>query len=95
MRSWSGKNLAIPPISPRRILPITGINSSRALTGVHHDIWGADHHRTHVARNEGAMRHGQRLDGSKLGVVLMQLVKLVTRRRNRPHEANGPARRFG
>ena len=39
------------------------------------DIWGADHH-GHVARMKGAM-DAIGLDGSKLDVVLMQLVKLV------------------
>lgn len=39
------------------------------------DIWGADHH-GHVARMKGAM-NAVGLDGSKLDVVLMQLVKLV------------------
>lgn len=39
------------------------------------DIWGADHH-GHVARMKGAM-DALGLDGSKLDVVLMQLVKLV------------------
>ena len=39
------------------------------------DIWGADHH-GHVARMKGAM-DAIGLDGSKLHVVLMQLVKLV------------------
>lgn len=39
------------------------------------DIWGADHH-GHVARVKGAM-DAIGLDGSKLDVVLMQLVKLV------------------
>lgn len=39
------------------------------------DIWGADHH-GHVARMKGAM-NAIGLDGSKLDVVLMQLVKLV------------------
>ena len=39
------------------------------------DIWGADHH-GHVARMKGAM-DAVGLDGNKLDVVLMQLVKLV------------------
>lgn len=39
------------------------------------DIWGADHH-GHVMRMEGAM-DAVGYDGSKLNVVLMQLVKLV------------------
>lgn len=39
------------------------------------DIWGADHH-GHVARMKGAM-NAIGLDGDKLDVVLMQLVKLV------------------
>lgn len=39
------------------------------------DIWGADHH-GHVARMKGAM-NAVGLDGNKLDVVLMQLVKLV------------------
>lgn len=39
------------------------------------DVWGADHH-GHVARLKGAM-NAIGLDGSKLDVVLMQLVKLV------------------
>ena len=39
------------------------------------DIWGADHH-GHVARMKGAM-NAVGLDGDKLDVVLMQLVKLV------------------
>ena len=39
------------------------------------DIWGVDHH-GHVARMKGAM-NAVGLDGSKLDVVLMQLVKLV------------------
>ena len=39
------------------------------------DIWGAAHH-GHVARMKGAM-NAVGLDGSKLDVVLMQLVKLV------------------
>ncbi len=39
------------------------------------DIWGADHH-GHVARMKGAM-DAVGLDGSKLDVILMQLVKLV------------------
>lgn len=39
------------------------------------DIWGADHH-GHVARMKGAM-DAIGLDGNKLDVVLMQLVKLV------------------
>ena len=39
------------------------------------DIWGADHH-GHVARMKGAM-DAIGLDGEKLDVVLMQLVKLV------------------
>ena len=39
------------------------------------NIWGADHH-GHVARMKGAM-NAVGLDGSKLDVVLMQLVKLV------------------
>lgn len=39
------------------------------------DIWGADHH-GHVARMKGAM-DAIGLDGSKLDVVLMQLVRLV------------------
>ena len=39
------------------------------------DIWGADHH-GHVARMKGAM-DAIGLDGSKLEVVLMQLVRLV------------------
>lgn len=39
------------------------------------DIWGADHH-GHVARMKGSM-DAIGLDGSKLDVVLMQLVKLV------------------
>lgn len=39
------------------------------------DVWGADHH-GHVARMKGAM-DAMGLDGSKLNVVLMQLVKLL------------------
>lgn len=39
------------------------------------DVWGADHH-GHVARMKGAM-DAIGLDGDKLDVVLMQLVKLV------------------
>ena len=39
------------------------------------DVWGADHH-GHVARLKGAM-NAIGLDGSKLDIVLMQLVKLV------------------
>lgn len=39
------------------------------------DIWGADHH-GHVARMKGAM-NAIGLDGEKLDVILMQLVKLV------------------
>ena len=39
------------------------------------DIWGADHH-GHVARMKGAM-DAIGLDGSKLDVVLMQLVRLM------------------
>ena len=39
------------------------------------DIWGADHH-GHVARMKGAM-DAIGMDGEKLDVVLMQLVKLV------------------
>ncbi len=39
------------------------------------DIWGADHH-GHVARMKGAM-DAVGLNGNKLDVVLMQLVKLV------------------
>ncbi len=39
------------------------------------DIWGADHH-GHVARVKGAM-DAIGLDGNKLEVILMQLVKLV------------------
>ena len=39
------------------------------------DVWGADHH-GHVARMKGAM-DAIGLDGEKLDVVLMQLVKLV------------------
>ncbi|MEF9866098.1 MAG: arginine--tRNA ligase [Oscillospiraceae bacterium] len=39
------------------------------------DVWGADHH-GHVARMKGAM-DAIGLDGSKLDVVLMQLVRLV------------------
>ena len=39
------------------------------------DVWGADHH-GHVARMKGAM-DAVGLDGTKLDVVLMQLVKLV------------------
>lgn len=39
------------------------------------DIWGADHH-GHVARMKGSM-DAIGLDGNKLDVVLMQLVKLV------------------
>ncbi len=39
------------------------------------DVWGADHH-GHVSRMKGAM-DAVGLDGSKLDVVLMQLVKLV------------------
>lgn len=39
------------------------------------DVWGADHH-GHVARMKGAM-DAIGLDGSKLDIVLMQLVKLV------------------
>lgn len=39
------------------------------------DVWGADHH-GHVARMKGAM-DAIGLDGTKLDVVLMQLVRLV------------------
>ncbi len=39
------------------------------------DVWGADHH-GHVARMKGAM-DAVGLDGSKLNVVLMQLVRLL------------------
>lgn len=39
------------------------------------NVWGADHH-GHVARMQGAM-NALGLDGSKLQVVLMQLVRLV------------------
>lgn len=39
------------------------------------DVWGADHH-GHVARMKGAM-DAVGLDGNKLNVVLMQLVRLV------------------
>lgn len=39
------------------------------------DVWGADHH-GHVARMKGAM-DAIGLDGSKLDIVLMQLVRLV------------------
>lgn len=39
------------------------------------DVWGADHH-GHVARMKGAM-DALGLDGSKLKVVLMQLVRLL------------------
>lgn len=39
------------------------------------DVWGADHH-GHVARLKGAM-DAIELDGTKLDVVLMQLVRLV------------------
>lgn len=39
------------------------------------DVWGADHH-GHVARMKGAM-DAVGIDGSRLDVVLMQLVKLV------------------
>ena len=39
------------------------------------DIWGADHH-GHVARMKGAME-AIGLDGNKLDIILMQLVKLV------------------
>ena len=39
------------------------------------DVWGADHH-GHVARMKGAM-NAIGLDGSKLDVVLMQLVNLM------------------
>ena len=39
------------------------------------DVWGADHH-GHVARMKGSM-NAIGYDGSKLDVVLMQLVKLV------------------
>ncbi|MGI6031773.1 MAG: arginine--tRNA ligase [Eubacteriales bacterium] len=39
------------------------------------NVWGADHH-GHVARMQGAM-NALGLDGSKLEVVLMQLVRLV------------------
>ena len=40
------------------------------------DVWGADHH-GHVARMKGAM-NAIGLDGSKLDVVLMQLVRLMS-----------------
>ena len=39
------------------------------------DVWGADHH-GHVARMKGAM-DAVGLDGSKLQVVLIQLVRLM------------------
>ncbi|MBQ8751472.1 MAG: arginine--tRNA ligase [Clostridia bacterium] len=39
------------------------------------DVWGADHH-GHVARMKGAM-DAVGMDGNKLNVVLMQLVRLV------------------
>ena len=39
------------------------------------DIWGADHH-GHVARMKGAM-NAVGLDGDKLDVILMQLVRLM------------------
>ena len=39
------------------------------------DVWGADHH-GHVARLKGAM-DAVGLDGSKLDIVLMQLVRLM------------------
>ena len=39
------------------------------------DVWGADHH-GHVARMKGAM-DAVGMDGSKLNVMLMQLVRLV------------------
>lgn len=39
------------------------------------DVWGADHH-GHVARMKGSM-DAMGLDGSRLNVILMQLVKLV------------------
>lgn len=39
------------------------------------DVWGADHH-GHVARMQGAM-NAIGLDGSKLHIVLMQLVRLM------------------
>ncbi len=39
------------------------------------DVWGADHH-GHVARMKGAM-DADGMDGNKLNVVLMQLVRLV------------------
>ena len=39
------------------------------------DVWGADHH-GHVARMKGAM-DAVGMDGSRLNVVLMQLVRLV------------------
>ena len=39
------------------------------------NVWGADHH-GHVARLKGAMDAGG-LDGSKLDIVLMQLVRLM------------------
>ena len=39
------------------------------------DVWGADHH-GHVARMKGAM-DAIGLDGSKLDIVLMQLVRLM------------------
>lgn len=40
------------------------------------DVWGADHH-GHVARMRGAL-NAVGLDGSRLDVVLMQLVRLVS-----------------
>ena len=39
------------------------------------DVWGADHH-GHVARLKGAM-DAVGLDGDKLDIVLMQLVRLM------------------
>ena len=48
------------------------------------DVWGADHH-GHVARMKGAM-DAIGLDGSKLDIVLIQLVRLVQRRGSGAYE---------
>ena len=53
------------------------------------NVWGADHH-GHVARLKGAM-DAIGLDGSKLDIVLMQLVRLM--KDGEPYRANVPASR--
>ena len=68
---------SVPTASPPTLPPTLPHYNKLAERGFDKaiDVWGADHH-GHVARMKGAM-DAIGLDGSRLDVVLMQMVNLM------------------